>query len=110
MLLELSARPYRAVSLEWIVVDDCDHNVLSFRRVDRRGRELLTDHPFPDEIVTIAVPRGRTSAMVGQKKRNLTRLCREFSLKKIKVIEIDKLLGYNIKIVHPREEERDPCI
>lgn len=26
---------------EWITVDDCDHNVLSFRRIDRRGRELL---------------------------------------------------------------------
>lgn len=76
----------------------------------RRGRELLAAHTFPEGKVTLAVPRGRTSAMVGQKKRNLTRLCREFSLKKIKVIEIDKLLGYNIKIVHPREEERDPCI
>ena len=76
----------------------------------RQGRELLAAHTFPEGRVTLAVPRGRTSAMVGQKKRNLTRLCREFSLKKIKVIEIDKLLGYNIKIVHPREEERDPCI
>lgn len=76
----------------------------------RRGRKLLAGGIFPDGQVTFAVPRGRTSAMVGQKKRNLTRLCREFALKKIKVIEIDKLLGYNIKIVHPREEERDPCI
>lgn len=76
----------------------------------RRSRELLAGGGFPGEQVTIAVPRGRTSAMVGQKKRNLTRLCGEFALKKIKVIEIDKLLGYNIKIVHPREEERDPCI
>ena len=76
----------------------------------RRGRELLADHTSRDGRVTLAVPRGRTSAMVGQKKRNLTRLCREFSLKTIKVIEIDKLLGYNIKIVYPREEERAPCI
>ena len=76
----------------------------------RRSRELLTGGTFPNGEVTIAVPRGRTSAVVGQKKCNLTRLCAEFALKKIKVIEIDKLLGYNIKIVHPREEERDPCI
>ena len=76
----------------------------------RRGRELLAGGTFSDGRMTIAVPRGRTSAMVGQKKRNLTRLCGEFALKTIKVVEIDKLLGYNIKIVHPREEERDPCI
>lgn len=76
----------------------------------RRCREVLAGGNFPDGRVTVAVPRGRTSAAVGQKKRNLTRLCAEFALKKIKVIEIDKLLGYNIKIVHPREEERDPCI
>ena len=26
---------------QWIVVDDCDNSVVSFRRVDHRGRELL---------------------------------------------------------------------
>ncbi len=26
---------------QWIVVDDCDNGVVSFRRIDRRGREVL---------------------------------------------------------------------
>ena len=76
----------------------------------RRAEKLLQGEIPCGADVTIAVPRGRTSAMIGQKKKNLSRLCAKFGMKTIKVVEIDTLLGYNIKIVHNRKEERNPCI
>ena len=37
--------------------------------------------------VTITVPKGSTSVMIGQKRRNIIRLMKEFDLKDIKIIE-----------------------
>ncbi len=71
----------------------------------RRAEELFGREMTRRANVTIAVPHGRTSAMIGQKKKNLSRLCAKFGMKTIKVVEIDTLLGYNIKIVHNRKEE-----
>lgn len=56
-----------------------------------------------DKCVKVLVPRGALSKAVGQKKRNLLRLKNEFfekkSIKTVKFLENDDILGYNIKIV-----------
>lgn len=52
--------------------------------------------------VTVAVPRGRLSAAIGQRRRNVLLLRQKFHLKSLKVIEIDTLLRYNIMITEIR--------
>jgi len=44
------------------------------------------------------VPRGCTSKAIGQKKKNIIRLCEKYSLSTIKILEKDSLIGYNISI------------
>ena len=57
--------------------------------------------------IVLYVPRGATSKAAGQKRKNKIRLREEYGLKNIKIVEIDTLLGYNIKIDKIcREEER----
>ena len=51
-----------------------------------RACALLEGKRLPEEI-TLWVYKGRTSLMVGQKRRNLTALARAFGLKRIKVEE-----------------------
>ncbi len=58
--------------------------------------------------VTIAVPCGRLSAAVGQKKRNILLLRQKFGLKTIKMIEMDTLLRYNIKIIDHQTNRGEP--
>lgn len=81
----------------------------------RRIADALAGADCRGRDVTVAVPAGRMSAAVGQKKRNIFDLSRKFTLKSLKVIEMDTLLGYNIMIdpcvlSQERKEERDPCI
>ena len=80
----------------------------------RRMEKALAAVNCHSAAVTFAVPRGRTSAAMGQKKQNFLRLRGKFGLKTIKMIEMDTLFGYNIRIEHlripDREEERDNCI
>lgn len=88
---------------------------LALGEVFRRRIEMgVSGLPCRGADAVIAVPRGRTSAAVGQKKQNLLALRRKFGLKTIKMIEMDTLFGYNIRIEHlripEREEERDNCI
>ena len=42
------------------------------------------------------VARGCTSKAVGQKRKNITRLCEKYSIDRIKVIEKNEIIGYNI--------------
>ena len=49
---------------------------------------LLRDIPTGSNI-TITVPKGRTSVMIGQKRRNIIKLTKMFALKDIRVIETD---------------------
>lgn len=46
--------------------------------------------------VTFSVAKGCTSKAVGQKRKNITRLCKKYSIDRIKVIEKNQILGYNI--------------
>ncbi|MBR6709080.1 MAG: radical SAM protein [Clostridia bacterium] len=65
----------------------------------RRIAEALSATDVSGQTVTVAVPRGRLSAAIGQKKKNIARLCTNFGCKTIKMIEMDTLFRYNIKIV-----------
>ena len=44
------------------------------------------------------VPRGCTSKAVGQKRKNIIRLCGKYSLSYLKILEKDSLIGYNISV------------
>jgi histone acetyltransferase (RNA polymerase elongator complex component) len=59
----------------------------------------LSSADISGQMVTVAVPRGRLSAAIGQKRKNIARLCTNFGCKTIKMIEMDTLFRYNIKIV-----------
>ena len=48
--------------------------------------------------IVINVPRGRTSAAVGLNRRNILRLREKYSIGRIKVLEKNGLIGYNIII------------
>ncbi len=83
----------------------------------RRMEKAAEQFPAGEDLI-ISVPRGRLSAAIGQKKKNLERLFAKFRPKTIKVIEIDTIFGYNIRIEHQkspqtvgeRKEARDNCI
>jgi len=42
------------------------------------------------------VAKGCTSKAVGQKRKNILRLCEKYSVDRIKVIEKNQIIGYNI--------------
>ena len=65
----------------------------------RRMTAALCGRACAGADVTFAVPLGRTSAAVGQKKQNILDLRQKFGLKSIKVIEMDTLLRYNIRMI-----------
>jgi len=48
--------------------------------------------------ITITVPRGAVSKVVGQKRMNKISIHNEFGVKKIKVIENNAIFGYNILV------------
>ncbi|MDR0838695.1 MAG: radical SAM protein [Oscillospiraceae bacterium] len=50
------------------------------------AREQLRDAK-PGEAVTLTVPRGKMSVAVGQKRRNIELLTREFMLKSLRIVE-----------------------
>lgn len=54
---------------------------------DIRGKDVL-----------LYVSRGSTSKAVGQKRKNSIRICEKYSLKRLKVLEKNEILGYNIII------------
>lgn len=48
--------------------------------------------------ITIYCPRGETSKIVGQKRANIQKICQKYEIKRVKVLEKDELLRYNIII------------
>ena len=45
---------------------------------------------------TIYVPKGCTSKAVGQKRKNIIRLCQKYSIYDVKILEKNTIIGYNI--------------
>ena len=61
----------------------------------RRMRACLMQTALPsDGEVTLLVPAGAISRAVGQRRCNAEQLCREFSLRRIRVREDERLHGY----------------
>ena len=50
------------------------------------------------QSVTIYCPRGETSKVVGQKRRNIEKINEKYGIKRVKVLEKNELLSYNIII------------
>lgn len=48
--------------------------------------------------VTVFVSRGSTSKAVGQKRRNIIKICKKYELEWLKVLEKNEVIGYNIII------------
>ena len=46
--------------------------------------------------LTVYVARGCVSKAVGQKKRNTQRICQKYGFKRVKVLEKNQIIGYNI--------------
>ncbi len=60
-----------------------------------KARELLSSHRDGGNV-TLHVPQGMVSKMVGQHSKNISRIKAEFSIKNIKVRESDQLNGFDI--------------
>lgn len=52
---------------------------------------------LPQNII-IYCPRGETSKIVGQKRANIEKICQKYEIKRVKVLEKNELLRYNIII------------
>lgn len=50
--------------------------------------------------LTVCVARGEVSKAVGQKKTNKQRICQKYGFKKMKVLEKNQILSYNIILEH----------
>ena len=65
----------------------------------RRMRECLQRTANPGEAV-FRVPQGSASRAAGQHRKNTARLCREFGLRRIRIMEDATLSGYRITLDH----------
>lgn len=63
-----------------------------------KAREALKQKENLPESICIAVPKGAVSKMIGQKKENINKLKNEFKLKNIKIIEDNRLTGFEVSI------------
>ena len=50
------------------------------------------------ESLTVFCPKGEISKIVGQKRKNIEKICQKYGIKRVKVLEKDELLRYNIII------------
>lgn len=66
----------------------------------RRMRAALADtaRSVGEREVTFRVPQGAISRAVGQRRKNVERLCREFGVRRVRMIESDGLAGYQIEL------------
>jgi len=76
----------------------------------RNMRYALAEREKGAREVTLYVPRGRTSAAIGQHRKNIDILCREFSLERIRVKEDAELGGYSVRLHKINESEDAACI
>lgn len=51
-------------------------------------------------IIRIEAPKGETSAVIGQKRRNKEYILKTYNIKKLIIIENDSLLRYNVKVTY----------
>ena len=59
--------------------------------------DAYADQKIPDGI-RIYCPKGETSKIVGQKRKNIEKICQKYPIKRVKVLEKNELLRYNIII------------
>ena len=71
-------------------------NVMFLRRM---RAQLRTSERQAGEAVTIAVARGKRSQAIGQHRRNLEALCREFSLGEVHICEEDTLCATQVRVL-----------
>lgn len=71
----------------------------------RRMREALLLSPPHGEEVSFAVSPGAISRAVGQRRKNIERLCREFHLRRIRVCEDPRCHGYQTQLLYTKSEE-----
>lgn len=70
--------------------------------------DLIADeiqtHNFKNKQIIIECPIGKTSQIVGQRKKNINKLKNEFNIKSIKILEKEYLEDFKVKV---REKEED---
>ncbi len=69
---------------------------LYFRRICRE----IEEQGFSGGELTIFVAEGNISKAVGQKKKNKSRICEKYGIRRIKVLEKKSIIGYNIILEH----------
>lgn len=62
-----------------------------------RALDGIPNEKMPASI-TVYCPRGETSKVVGQKRKNIEKISQKYAIKRVKVLEKDELLRYNIII------------
>jgi histone acetyltransferase (RNA polymerase elongator complex component) len=72
---------------------------LVYSRVYYTKAASLLDGASPGADVTLAVPHGRVSMMIGQHRCNINALISKFSLRSLKVIQADLAPGEQIRLV-----------
>ena len=63
-----------------------------FQELDKIDREKMPQN------ITIFCPKGEISKIVGQKRKNIEKICQKYAIKRVKVLEKNELLSYNIII------------
>lgn len=71
----------------------------------RRICEKLDCLEFDGGELTVYVSRGSVSKAVGQKKRNKLKICEKYGLSRVKVLEKNDILGYNIILEYCRKNK-----
>ena len=66
-----------------------------YEKMDSALSERLRNSELPKKPV-IYVPVGCTSKAVGQKRKNIMRLCEKYSIYDVKILEKNSIIGYNI--------------
>ncbi len=75
-------------------VGELSMNELYFNRIC----EALDKTEKTGENLIIYVAFGAVSRAVGQKKRNILRLCEKYDINRIKILEKNSIIGYNIEL------------
>lgn len=66
-----------------------------YEKMDEALSELKKRSELPQKPI-FYVPKGCTSKAVGQKRKNIERLCRKYSIYDVKILEKNSIIGYNI--------------
>ncbi len=74
-------------------------NELYFRRICRELDKL----DVKGGELTVFVSRGSVSKAVGQGRQNKTKICEKYGIRRVKVLEKNEIIGYNIILEYCRE-------